>query len=333
MIFSLINKGTGTYGAGGTPLTASDLLLVAKDHPLKSWTDKSNLTGSTVISNIIVDALGHPTNWSTRNLSTTDIGAEPSFLKNTAFNKNFGTVAGTVAQGNDTRILNGQTAFGYGNHNNAGYLLSVDGFKISGNTSNLNQTGYETYYRSSLSPTNKPASTNYVGMFNIRFGDTNLISQLAIGTANQLFTRYSSNAGSTFGDWVTYYNTTNLRSNTDNDSRYVYKFGDTITGLLTLAGSTQEKLILKGNNSGVNNVSYLSFTDSNNVRQGFLGMGSAGDNNLSLFSDLGDVILRSNSANTSIRFFAGGGTERMNLNSSGNLTVQNVVYASNFIFN
>lgn len=38
-------------------------------------------------------------------------GKEPTFTKNTAFNKNFGTVAGSVAQGNDVRILNGQTAF------------------------------------------------------------------------------------------------------------------------------------------------------------------------------------------------------------------------------
>jgi hypothetical protein len=47
---------------------------------------------------------------------------EPNFSKNTAFNKDFGTSSGTVAQGNDNRILNGQTAFVYGNHANAGYL-------------------------------------------------------------------------------------------------------------------------------------------------------------------------------------------------------------------
>ena len=40
-------------------------------------------------------------------------GKENSFTKNTAFNKNFGTTAGTVAEGNDSRILNGQTAFGW----------------------------------------------------------------------------------------------------------------------------------------------------------------------------------------------------------------------------
>lgn len=39
-------------------------------------------------------------------LSAEDVGAEPAFTKNTAFNKNFGTTSDTVAQGNDSRIVN-----------------------------------------------------------------------------------------------------------------------------------------------------------------------------------------------------------------------------------
>ena len=39
-------------------------------------------------------------------LNAEDVGAEPAFTKNTAFNKNFGTTSDTVAQGNDTRIVN-----------------------------------------------------------------------------------------------------------------------------------------------------------------------------------------------------------------------------------
>lgn len=50
-------------------------------------------------------------------------GKEPSFFKNTAFNKNFGISAGTVAEGNDNRILNGQSAYGWGNH--AGLYRSI----------------------------------------------------------------------------------------------------------------------------------------------------------------------------------------------------------------
>ncbi|MBK3516713.1 tail fiber domain-containing protein [Carboxylicivirga marina] len=49
---------------------------------------------------------------------------EPVFGKNTAFNKNFGTTSSTVAQGNDSRINNGQTAYGWGNHSSAGYALA-----------------------------------------------------------------------------------------------------------------------------------------------------------------------------------------------------------------
>lgn len=38
------------------------------------------------------------------------IGAEPAFTKNNAFNKNFGTAAGTVCQGNDGRLSNARRA-------------------------------------------------------------------------------------------------------------------------------------------------------------------------------------------------------------------------------
>ncbi|HHF2925007.1 TPA: hypothetical protein ACPJ0R_003898 [Vibrio diabolicus] len=39
-------------------------------------------------------------------LEAADVGAEPAFEKKTAFNKNFGTSAGTVMQGNDSRVVN-----------------------------------------------------------------------------------------------------------------------------------------------------------------------------------------------------------------------------------
>lgn len=52
-----------------------------------------------------------------------DINAEPKFTKKSGFNKNYGTAAGTVAQGNDSRINNGQTAFSWGDHSSVGYGL------------------------------------------------------------------------------------------------------------------------------------------------------------------------------------------------------------------
>lgn len=40
------------------------------------------------------------------NIAIGDIGAEPAFTKNSAFNKNFGNTAGTVCEGNDSRVIN-----------------------------------------------------------------------------------------------------------------------------------------------------------------------------------------------------------------------------------
>jgi hypothetical protein len=63
---------------------------------------------------------------------------EPVFTKNAAFNKNFGTTAGTVAEGNDSRINNGQTAFGWGNHSGL-YLPLAGGTMTNTNlVTNLN---------------------------------------------------------------------------------------------------------------------------------------------------------------------------------------------------
>lgn len=58
---------------------------------------------------------------------STHTGTQPvatiTGLGNTATH-NYGTVASTIAQGNDSRINNGQTAFGWGNHASAGYIKS-----------------------------------------------------------------------------------------------------------------------------------------------------------------------------------------------------------------
>jgi hypothetical protein len=46
---------------------------------------------------------------------------------------NFGTTTGTITQGNDSRVLNGQTAFGWGNHANGGYAVKASNETITGN--------------------------------------------------------------------------------------------------------------------------------------------------------------------------------------------------------
>jgi hypothetical protein len=73
-------------------------------HPTQTAIDTGTLSGANVISRVNVNTSGHTTIVSTRALTSSDIGAEPSFSKNTAFNKDFGTTADTVTQGNDSRL-------------------------------------------------------------------------------------------------------------------------------------------------------------------------------------------------------------------------------------
>ena len=92
---------------GGRVLTASTIAGVYNweipslyNHPSKAWANKTTLANAEVISNFTIDSLGHPTNWSTRTLTPANIGAEPSFSKLPAFNRNFAGsgVATTVAR-------------------------------------------------------------------------------------------------------------------------------------------------------------------------------------------------------------------------------------------
>lgn len=54
---------------------------------------------------------------------------------NRTLSVNYGTTAGTVAEGNDSRINNGQTAFSWGNHAEAGYLKGTGGGGTGGGVS------------------------------------------------------------------------------------------------------------------------------------------------------------------------------------------------------
>jgi len=70
--------------------------------------------------------------------AASEVGAEPAFSKNTAFNQNFGSAAGTVCEGNDNRLSNARmptshatatTTYGAGDAANYGHvkLSSVHG--------------------------------------------------------------------------------------------------------------------------------------------------------------------------------------------------------------
>ncbi|HWK58744.1 MAG TPA: pyocin knob domain-containing protein [Parapedobacter sp.] len=65
----------------------------------------SNASGKVVVSATTTTELAYLSG-ATSNIQTQLNSKEAAFSKNTAFNKNFGTAAGTVAQGNDSRIVN-----------------------------------------------------------------------------------------------------------------------------------------------------------------------------------------------------------------------------------
>jgi len=88
-------------------------------------TDLQNYLTSYTETDPVCAAWDKSTGISITESQISDFGSyEPSFSKNTAFNKNFGTAVGTVAEGNDSRILNGQAAYDWGDHSLAGYLTS-----------------------------------------------------------------------------------------------------------------------------------------------------------------------------------------------------------------
>jgi hypothetical protein len=99
-------------------------------------------------------------------------GKEDSFAKNTAFNKGFGTTSGTVAEGSDSRIINGQTAFGWGNHAFAGYLTSINSSMISA------ALGYTPVNPSSVPDAQVPADWNSAS------GVTRILNKPTLGTAS-----------------------------------------------------------------------------------------------------------------------------------------------------
>ena len=68
------------------------------------------------------------------NTNTTYTASTGLTLTNTAFSVKYGTAAGTAAQGNDSRINNGQTAYGWGNHASAGYIKSYVDTKYTAGT-------------------------------------------------------------------------------------------------------------------------------------------------------------------------------------------------------
>lgn len=135
---------------------------------------------------------------------STDALYEPTIItKNTAFNKNFGTVAGTVAEGNDSRVMNGQTAFNWGNHSglyptyngtgaagtwnigitgNAATVSRLRNFGSQANANNLTGGGSLWFYGQPDARSNIPAGQQYGSVFQFNSQDDDALAlQIANG--------------------------------------------------------------------------------------------------------------------------------------------------------
>lgn len=67
--------------------------------------------------------------------TATEVGAEPAFTKNSAFNKNFGTSVGTVCQGSDSRLSNARAPTAH-THDDRYFTESEVDAKIAGANGN-----------------------------------------------------------------------------------------------------------------------------------------------------------------------------------------------------
>lgn len=156
--------------------------------------------------------------------SQSDARYELSFSKNTAFNKNFGSLAGTVAQGNDSRIINGQTAFSWGDHKvfGIGVVGLSDIVRVNDLNSDISGTGI---YGHSSSATGNPTSTQgtvwlgkdgngWTSLIHMSSGDPELRFRRFNGTAwsnwkkvwhNENLTKLSdlTNDLGNYGNWIT----------------------------------------------------------------------------------------------------------------------------------
>lgn len=120
----------GANSGADTDVILGDLVNITGNTPISTTISKSFTTVELEINLDFIDDDTFATATNSNVPSSESVKAysdntfEPLFSKNTAFNKNFGTTSGSVAEGDDSRINNGQTAFSWGNHSLVGYLTS-----------------------------------------------------------------------------------------------------------------------------------------------------------------------------------------------------------------
>lgn len=174
----------GSGSGGGTSGTLAGLDDVAWSSLANNQLIRYNSsTGKWVnfTANYAAASHTHPISQITGLQSALD-GKEPAFSKNTGFNRSFGTTANTVAQGNDSRIVNGQTAYGWGNH--TGLYLPLEGGALTGN---LRINTYLNIVRAANSYRFEISGTGFGDYNNIYLGRSDNSTGLYYGSGHQIW--------------------------------------------------------------------------------------------------------------------------------------------------
>ena len=138
--------------------------------------------------------------------------------QNTAFNKNFGTTVGTVVEGNDSRILNGQTAFSWGNH--AGLYPTYNGTGASG-TWPISVSG---------NAASATSATNWGGLAQFQDADNGNSNYIMVTTGGTGVWKYRGIS--------TFKTDLGLGSNAYTSTAYLPLSGGTVSGTITASPAT-----------------------------------------------------------------------------------------------
>lgn len=152
----------------------------------------------------------------------------------------YGTTAGTATQGNDSRVNNGQTAYGWGDHSSAGYITGNQTITLSGDVSGSGTT--------SIAVTVADDSHNHI-ISNVDGLQTALDAKAALSGASFTGAVYSTgNMGYDSTDYISWSNNAymNITVNGSNEFRFLangnfHADGDVIAYSTTTASDERLK--------------------------------------------------------------------------------------------
>lgn len=162
----------------------------------------------------------------------TGLTGSGSFSANQSSNSSISIGLSTATQNN---INLGVTAHGWGNHASAGYLKYVGGIPTGADLNDYLSTGvYGINSTTAGSILNKPLDLGQTATLEVLYSGTYVVQKYYVSSGsmiNSVYIRTRNSDG--WNAWETDYNSSTIRSNEDNDARYLQLTGGTVTGTIT----------------------------------------------------------------------------------------------------